>query len=98
MIPLVDTFDDIKRCLGAVSVELPTAEDLETVEPSIIDKTVTEVPTIGSLEGAAHATSLRKVAQPLKEVPSVGGSEGAASVECLSIVSHPGKVIIAIKD
>jgi hypothetical protein len=71
VIPLVDTFDDIKRCLGAVSVELPTAEDFEdskTVEPSIIDKPVSEVPTIESLESAAPDTSPRKVTQPRKFV------------------------------
>lgn len=32
VIPMVDTFDDIKRCIGAKAVELPTAKDFKVQE------------------------------------------------------------------
>jgi hypothetical protein len=34
---MVDTFDDIKRCMGAKTVELPTAKDFEVVENSNVE-------------------------------------------------------------
>jgi hypothetical protein len=44
VIPMVDTFDDIKRCMGAKTVELPTAKDFEVIENSNVEP-VTEKPT-----------------------------------------------------
>jgi hypothetical protein len=33
VVPLLDTFDEIKECMGATSVELPSAEDCVSADP-----------------------------------------------------------------
>jgi hypothetical protein len=85
VIPLVDTFDDIKRCLGAVSVKLPTDEDFKdsrTAVPSVIDEPVDE-------DFKDSRTAVPPIIdEPVDEALTIGNLEGISETLKRINISH----------